>query len=74
MSGSGANSVGEHYWWITASVNGGVEKELWRGKMDASGRYSLTYTLPRGTTTFTVRYQDFENWYPPGYATATLSR
>jgi hypothetical protein len=71
---SGASSVGEHYWWITASTDGGAEKEIWRGKMDATGKYTLTYPLPRGVTTFTVRYHDFENWYPDGYATATLRR
>jgi hypothetical protein len=71
---SGASSVGDHYWWITASTDGGAEKEFWRGKMDTTGRYTLTYALPRGTTTFTVRYHDTEDWYPDGYATATLRR
>ncbi len=42
--------------------------------MDASGTYSLKYEFPRGTTMFMVRCQDFEGSYPPGYATATLSR
>ncbi|GAA5016573.1 hypothetical protein [Actinopolymorpha pittospori] len=73
MSGpSGAG--GDHYWWITASTNGGPEKEFGRGRMDTTGKASATYALPKGTTTFTVHYQDFEGWYPPGYDTATLTR
>ncbi|WP_433316860.1 hypothetical protein [Micromonospora chersina] len=64
----------DNYWWITASTNGGAEREFWRGKMDASGRYTLTYSLPRGTTTFTVRYRDYWQFYPDGYATAVLQR
>ncbi len=64
----------DNYWWITASTDGGAEREFWRSKMDASGRHTRTYSLPRGTTTFTVRYRDFEQFYPDGYATATLRR
>ncbi|MGW5667044.1 hypothetical protein [Micromonospora sp. NPDC003776] len=64
----------DNYWWITASTNGGPEQEFWRGKLDASGRYALTYSLPRGTTTFTVRYRDYYQFYPDGYATAVLQR
>ncbi|MFE9658173.1 hypothetical protein [Micromonospora sp. NPDC006431] len=64
----------DQYWWITASTNGGAEREFWRGKLDASGKYTLTYALPRGTTTFTVRYHDYYQFYPDGYATATLQR
>jgi hypothetical protein len=63
-----------HYWWITASTDGGPEVEFWRGPMDASGTYSKTYALPRGTTKFTVRYQDYDNWYPAGFDTVTLTR
>jgi hypothetical protein len=59
--------------WITAATNGGAEKEFWRGKMDAASRYTLSYTLSKGVTTFTVRYKDVEDWYPASYATATLS-
>ncbi|MFC4018383.1 YncE family protein [Micromonospora sp. GCM10011542] len=64
----------DNYWWITASTNGGAEREFWRSKLDASGKYTLTYSLPRGTTTFTVRYRDYWQFYPDGYATATLQR
>ncbi|MDZ5446720.1 hypothetical protein U2F26_29025 [Micromonospora sp. 4G57] len=64
----------DSYWWITASTNGGAEREFWRGKMDVSGRYTLTYSLPRGATTFTVRYRDYYQFYPDGYATAVLQR
>ncbi|MFG1839440.1 hypothetical protein ACGFH8_13500 [Micromonospora sp. NPDC049175] len=64
----------DNYWWITASTNGGGEREFWRDKLDATGRYTLTYSLPRGTTTFTVRYRDYYQFYPDGYATATLQR
>ncbi|MEV0426474.1 hypothetical protein [Micromonospora sp. NPDC050495] len=64
----------DNYWWITASTNGGAEREFWRGKLDASGRYNLTYSLPRGTTTFTVRYRDYWQFYPDGYATAIIDR
>jgi WD40 repeat protein len=63
-----------HYWWITASTDGGPEVEFWRGPMNASGTYTKTYVLPRGTTTFTVRYKDFYDWYPAGFDTATLTR
>ena len=67
-----AISTGDHFWWVTASTNGGAEREINRGRMDSSGRYTFTYPLPKGTTTFTARYHDTENWYPDGYATATL--
>lgn len=69
-----SNQLEGHYWWITASTNGGPEVEFWRGPMDASGTYSKTYALPRGTTTFTVRYKDYDDWYPAGYDAVTLTR
>jgi hypothetical protein len=62
------------YWWITASTNGGPEREFWRGPMAGGGPYQLTYDLPAGSTTFTVRYHDYWSWYPDGYATLTISR
>jgi hypothetical protein len=74
MTGNLANGVNDYYWWITASTNGGAEREFWRGRMDGSGTYTKTYALPKGTTKFTVRFQDFENWYPAGYDTVTLTR
>jgi len=64
----------DHYWWITASTDGGAEREFWRGRLDASGSYTLSYALPRGTTTFTVRYRDYYQFYPDGYASAVLQR
>ena len=67
-----AISTGDHFWWVTASTNGGAEREINRGRMDSSGRYTFAYALPRGATTFTARYHDTEDWYPDGYATATL--
>ncbi len=74
MTGNLANGVNDYYWWITASTDGGAEREFWRGRMDSSGEYGVTYALPKGTTTFTVRFKDFEDWYPPGYDTVTLTR
>jgi hypothetical protein len=68
----GQVSSEQYYWWITASTNGGPEKEIWRGNMDSSGRYNLSYSLPRGTTTLRVRFHDNEGWYPDGYATTTV--
>lgn len=62
------------FWWITASTNGGPEREFWRHAMDSPSPYALTYELPRGTTTFTVRYKDYWQWYPDGFATATVTR
>jgi len=62
------------FWWITASSNGGPEREFWRGPMDAPSPYELTYSLPHGTTTFTVRYKDYWGWYPDGYATVIIRR
>jgi hypothetical protein len=73
MTGNLANSVNDYYWWITASTNGGPEQEIWRGRMDSTGTYRGTYSLPRGTTTLTVRFKDFEDWYPPGYDTVTVT-
>ena len=64
----------DDFWWVTASTNGGPETEFWRGPMAPGGPYSLTYTLPAGTTRFTVRYRDYWSWYPDGYATATVTR
>ena len=62
------------FWWITASTNGGPEREFWRHPMDSPSLYELTYSLPRGTTTFTVHYKDYWQWYPDGLATVTLTR
>ncbi|NUT52314.1 MAG: hypothetical protein HOV94_34220 [Saccharothrix sp.] len=64
----------DDFWWITASTDGGPEREFWRGPMAPGGPHSLTYALPNGTTTFTVRYQDYWGWYPDGHATATVRR
>ncbi|MFE9747236.1 TolB family protein [Saccharothrix saharensis] len=64
----------DDYWWITASTNGGPEREFWRGPMAPGGPHTLTYALPAGTTTFTVRYKDFWSWYPDGHSTATVRR
>jgi hypothetical protein len=60
--------------WVTASTDGGAEEEFMRGSMDTTGRLTGTYSLPRGTTTFTVRYNDFDHWYPSATATTTLTR
>ncbi len=62
------------YWWITASTDGAPEREFWRGPMSRDNPYSLAYSLPNGTTTFTVHYRDYWGWYPDGYATATVRR
>jgi len=62
------------FWWITASTDGGPEREFWRHAMDSPSPYQLTYSLPRGKTTFTVRYKDYWGWYPDGYATVTVTR
>jgi hypothetical protein len=67
-----AVSACDHFWWVTASTNGGAERKINRGRLDSSGRYTFTYALPKGATTFTARYHDTEDWYPDGYATATL--
>ncbi|MFJ6673214.1 TolB family protein [Actinosynnema sp. NPDC091369] len=64
----------DDYWWITASTNGGPEREFWRGPMAPGGPHALTYALPAGTTTFTVRYKDFWSWYPDGHSTTTVRR
>lgn len=64
----------DDYWWITASTNGGPEREFWRGPMAPGGPHTLTYALPSGTTTFTVRYKDFWSWHPDGHSTATVRR
>lgn len=64
----------DDYAWITASTNGGPEHEFWRWPMATGGPISLTYALPNGATTFTVRYHDYWNFYPDGFATVTISR
>lgn len=61
-------------WTLTAATDGAAEKQIWNQQMGATGRYTLAYPLPRGTTTFTARYHDAGGFYPDGYATATLSR
>lgn len=68
----GQVSSEQYYWWITASTNGSPEKEIWRGNMNSTGRYDLSYSLPKGTTTLRVRFHDNEGWYPDGYATTTV--
>jgi hypothetical protein len=64
----------QHQVWVTASTNGGPETEFMRGPMDETGHLTDTFPLPRGTTTFTVQYKEFEDWYPAATATATLTR
>jgi len=64
----------DDYAWITASTSGGPEREFWRWPMAPGGPITLDYALPNGTTTFTVRYRDYWNFYPDGFATVTITR
>ncbi|GAA2760115.1 WD40 repeat domain-containing protein [Actinopolymorpha rutila] len=59
---------------VTASTNGGAEKEILSGMLDENGQTTGTYDLPRGTTTFTARYTDFDGWFPSKTVTTTLTR
>ncbi len=59
---------------VTASTNGGAEKQILSAMLDENGQTTGTYALPRGTTTFTARYTDFDGWYPSKTVTTTLTR
>ncbi len=68
------SSTNQQFVNVSASTNGGSDVLIGGAEMTTARTYTTTYPLPRGTTTFTARYKDFENWYPPATVTATLSR
>jgi hypothetical protein len=62
------------HWWQLYATTGGIERAIGPGELTASGTETRTYPLPKGTTTFTVRYKDNEDWYPPGSASTSVTR
>ncbi|MER7243305.1 hypothetical protein [Kribbella sp. NPDC000426] len=67
-------STGYQSFSLYAGTDGAAETYIGGAEMTAVGTYTVTYALPRGTTTFTARYTDSENWYPAATVTATLTR
>lgn len=68
------SSTNQQFLQVYASPDGAAERLIGNPEMTSTGTYTATYSLPRGSTTFTARYKDFENWYPPTSATTTLTR
>jgi hypothetical protein len=68
------SSTNQQFLRVYASTNGATERMVGNPELTSAGTFTATYALPRGTTTFTARYTDFENWYPPASPTITLTR
>jgi hypothetical protein len=67
-------STNQQFLQIYATPSGGTQRLIGNPEMTAAGTFTATYALPRGTTTFTAHYKDFENWYPAADVTTTLTR
>jgi hypothetical protein len=68
------SSTNQQFLQVYASTDGSTNRLIGNPEMTTTGTFTATYALPRGTTTFTARYKDFENWYPTATATTTLTR
>ena len=67
-------STNQQFLRVYASTDGATERLIGNPELTATGTFTTTYALPRGTTTLTARYTDFENWYPSASPTTTLTR
>jgi hypothetical protein len=68
------SSTNQQFLQIYASTDGSTNRLIGNPEMTTAGTFTATYALPRGTTTFTANYKDFENWYLPAAPTTTLTR
>jgi hypothetical protein len=68
------SSTNQQWLQLYATPAGSTARLIGNPELTSAGTFTATYALPRGTTTFTAHYKDFENWYPPADVTTTLSR
>ena len=68
------SSTNQQWLQLYATPAGSTARLIGNPQLTSAGTFTATYALPRGTTTFTAHYKDFENWYPPADVTTTLSR
>jgi hypothetical protein len=73
-AGSPGSSTNQQFLRVYASTDGSTNRLIANPEMTTTGTFTVTYALPRGTTTFTAHYKDFENWYPTATATTTVIR
>ena len=68
------SSTNQQFLQLYATPAGSTARLIGNPELTTAGTFTATYALPRGTTTFTARYKDFENWYPEATVTTTLTR
>ncbi|GAB2683935.1 hypothetical protein [Kribbella swartbergensis] len=68
------SSTNQQFLQLYATPAGSTARLIGNPELTSAGTFTATYALPRGTTTFTARYKDFENWYPEATVTTTLTR
>jgi hypothetical protein len=68
------SSTNQQFLQLYATPAGSTARLIGNPELTSAGTFTATYALPRGTTTFTAHYKDFENWYPEATVTATLTR
>ena len=68
------SSTNQQFMQLYATPAGSTARLIGNPELTTAGTFTATYALPRGTTTFTAHYKDFENWYPEATVTTTLTR
>jgi hypothetical protein len=67
------SSTNQQFLQLYATPAGSTARLIGNPELTSAGTFTATYALPRGTTTFTAHYKDFENWYPEATVTTTLT-
>lgn len=68
------SSTNQQFLQVYATPAGSTARLIGNPELTSAGSFTATYALPRGTTTFTAHYKDFENWYPEATVTTTITR
>jgi hypothetical protein len=68
------SATNQQFLQLYATPAGSTARLIGNPEMTSAGTFTASYALPRGTTTFTAQYKDFENWYPEATVTTTLTR
>ncbi|WP_406048036.1 hypothetical protein [Kribbella sp. NBC_00889] len=68
------SSTNQQFLQLYATPAGSTARLIGNPELTSAGSFTATYALPRGTTTFTAHYKDFENWYPEATVTTTITR
>lgn len=68
------SSTNQQFLQLFATPPGSTARSIGNPELTSAGTFTATYALPRGTTTFTAHYKDFESWYPEATITTTLTR